>query len=86
MQKTVPIVELCPKMLSIGNGFLLTKDLIMLNIHIKFSRITTNIKGYSISSKLPKGGKLKERKRKKSTNPKKARKEEKLFGKVRQRE
>lgn len=79
--KTVSFVELCPRMLTIGNGFLLTKDLIMLNIHIKISRITTIIKGYYISSKLPRGEKLKERKRKKINQSKKGKKGGKTFWK-----
>lgn len=75
-------MELYRRMLSIGNGFLLTKDLIMLKMHIKISRIATNIKGYYIPSTLPKGGKLKERKRKKINQSKKGKKGGKTFWKI----
>lgn len=38
--KAVPFVSLSPEMLCIGNRFLLTKNIVMLNIQIKISRIT----------------------------------------------
>lgn len=45
MQKLYPLWHYLLE-LSSDNGFLLSKDLVMLNIHIKISRITTYIKGY----------------------------------------
>lgn len=66
--KTVAFVELSPRMLCISIGFLLTEDLILLNMHIKISRITTNI-GYTFQT--TRGRKIETEREKKSMNPQK---------------